>query len=170
MNNVLKSLSVVFLLLIVLSIHPTQAKVSLSNNEVAIATMVSEANVDQPNKKISKQARLEEKKRKKLARKQKRLQRFLKSKVGKWLLKRSIKKAQRRHKRLERKKKRWLAKGKDITKLEKKQRRGNVRTGLLLIIIGALFFFFLGSLSPFDIIGIVVAAIGLLLVLLYLLT
>lgn len=111
---------------------------------------------------------------KKLARKKRRLKKFLKSRLGKWLIKRAIKKQERRQKRwqrkYERKKKRWLAKGKDITKLKKKQRSGNIRTGLLLVIIGALFFFVLGTLSPFDIIGIVVAALGLLLILLYLLT
>jgi len=115
-----------------------------------------------------------EKKRKKLLRKQQRVNKFLKSRVGKWLIKRAIKKHERREKKwqrkYERKKKRWLAKGKDITKLKKKQRRGNPRTGILLLIIGALFFFVLGTLSPFDIIGIIVAALGLFLILLYLLT
>lgn len=111
---------------------------------------------------------------KKLARKKRKLKKFLKSRLGKWLLKRAIKKQERRQKRwqrkYERKKKRWLAKGKDITKLKKKQRSGNMKTGILLLIIGALFFFVLGTLSPFDIIGIVVAGLGLLLILLYLLT
>ena len=119
-------------------------------------------------------AKRAEKKRKQLLRKQQRAKKFLKSRVGKWLIKRAIKKQERREKRwqrkYERKKKRWLAKGKDITKLKKKQRRGNVRTGVLLLIIGALFFFVLGTLSPFDIIGIIVAALGLFLILLYLLT
>ena len=90
------------------------------------------------------------------------------------MIKRAIKKQERkqrrRAKRYERKKQRWLAKGKDITKLKKHKRRGNIKTGILLMIIGALFFFALGALSPFDIIGIVVASLGLLLILLYLLT
>lgn len=169
MKRLYQRLSVAFVLLAIVNTTSAYAfKVSFDKN-VAMASVASAADAPSlPN------TAKELKKRKKLERKKARMKRFLNSRVGKWLIKRAIKKQarkeRRRAKRYEKKKQRWLAKGKDITKLKKHKRRGNIRTGILLMIIGALFFFALGALSPFDIIGIVVASLGLLLILLYLLT
>ncbi|OJJ23856.1 hypothetical protein BKI52_05770 [marine bacterium AO1-C] len=171
MNKVIKLFYAGLFLLMFANYSPALAFKTVYTNSVSYSEAPSLHN---PTKEDVRSTKRAAKQRKKLARKQQRLNKFLKSRLGKWLIKRAIKKQQRREKRwqrkYERKKKRWLAKGKDITKLKKKQRRGNPRTGILLLIIGALFFFVLGTLSPFDIIGIIVAAIGLFLILLYLLT
>lgn len=173
-KKLFQRLYVAFLLLMVINVTSAHAfKVSLDKNIVTSSVFVSEANINTASK-HSKELRREARKQRKIARRRAKMQRFLSSRVGKWLVKHAIKKQERRQKRqakrYERKKQRWLAKGKDITKLKKHKRKGNVRTGILLIIIGALFFFALGKLSPFDIIGIVLASLGLLLILLHLLT
>lgn len=166
MKKLYQRLCVALVLLAIINTTSAYAfKVSFGKNTFASVASAADAPT-LPNK--------EAKKRKKLERKKTRMKRFLNSRLGKWLIKRAIKKQERRQKRqakrYERKKQRWLAKGKDITKLKKHKRRGNIRTGILLMIIGALFFFVLGTLSPFDIVGIVLGALGLLLILMYLLT
>ncbi|WP_045113812.1 cupredoxin domain-containing protein [Microscilla marina] len=173
MKKLCQRLSVAFVLLTIINASSAYAfKVSFDKHTLASTALAADA-PSLPYKTPA-ELRSETKNRQKLARKKARMKRFLNSRIGKWLVKRAIKKQERRQKRqakrYERKKQRWLAKGKDVTKLKKHKRRGNVKTGLLLVIIGALFFFALGKLSPFDIIGIVLASLGLLLILLYLLT
>lgn len=106
-----------------------------------------------------------ERKARRQARKVKRAQKFLNSRLGKWLVKRAVKKAQKRQKKYQRKAARAAKKGnkKLQEKYEKKALTGNMRIGVILLIIGVILSFFI------SILGVLLIIAGLVFILLALL-
>ncbi|MDX2305732.1 MAG: hypothetical protein NW226_23195 [Microscillaceae bacterium] len=102
-----------------------------------------------------------------LERKKEKVQKFLKSKFGQWIIKQALKKAENRQYRLEKKQ----VKGdKTAVKLlkEKREKRfsmsRNLRLGLILVVIGLIALIITGSI--FSIIGSILILVGLIFILL----
>ncbi|EAY28122.1 hypothetical protein [Microscilla marina] len=100
-------------------------------------------------------------------RKIKKAKKFLNSRVGKWLIKRSIKKAEKRKKRYLRKAAKAEKKGnkKLQEKYERKALSGNMKIGVILILVGLI----LSFLPVLNIIGWILIVVGLVFILLALL-
>ncbi|WP_299460884.1 hypothetical protein [uncultured Microscilla sp.] len=100
-------------------------------------------------------------------RKIKRAQKFLNSRVGKWLIKRSVKKAEKRKKRYLKKAAKAEKKGNKRLqeKYERKALSGNMKIGVILILVGLI----LSFLPVLNIIGWILIVVGLVFILLALL-